>query len=202
VLFRSYAALLVLLPAVAAVLWLQLQYFLNLRADVITSCCGSLFSEDTKGLTGDMAALDPGPAMVGFYAALAVAFATAAFHAQTRRGGYWVVLTSIAAFVAALAGIIAFVSLYIYEHPHHHCPFCILKPEYDWQGYWLYIPLFIATACGIGAGAVQPFRRVESLRQVIPQASARLAAIAAAGFLLFALIATIFVARSNLILIE
>jgi len=198
----KYAALLVLLPAVAAVLWLQTQYFLNLRADVITSCCGSLFSEDTKGLTGDMAALDPVPAMLGFYGALAVAFATAAFHAQTRRGGYWVATTSIAAFAVALAGIISFVSLYIYEHPHHHCPFCILKPEYDWQGYWLYIPLFAATACGIGAGAVQPFRRVESLREVIPQTSARLAAIAAAGFLVFALIATVFVARSNLILVE
>ncbi len=201
----KYAALLGLLPAVAAVLWLQLEYFMNLRADVITSCCGSLFSEDTKGLTGDMAALSPVPAMVAFYAAIALAFATAAFHAQTKRGGaagYAVAATSVAAFVAALTGIIAFVSLYIYEHPHHHCPFCILKPEYDWQGYWLYVPLFAATACGAGAGAVQPFRNVESLRNVIPQVSARLAALAAAGFLIFAVIATVFVARSNLMLIE
>lgn len=198
----KYAALLVLLPAVAAVLWLQLQYFLNLRADVITSCCGSLFSEDTKGLTGDMAALSPVPAMVLFYSALAVAFATAAWHAQTRRSGYAVAATGIAAFVAGIMGIIAFVSLYLYEHPHHHCPFCILKPEYDWQGYWLYLPLFAATACAVGAGAVQPFRRVESLREVIPRTSARLAAIAAAGFLLFALIATVFVARSNLVLVQ
>lgn len=198
----KYAALLVLLPAVAAVLWLQLQYFLNLRADVITSCCGSLFSEDTKGLTGDMAAMSPIPAMLFFYVALGLAFATAAFHAQTKRAGYAVAATSLVAFVASIAGIISFVSLYLYEHPHHHCPFCILKPEYDWQGYWLYIPLFIATACGIGAGAVQPFRNVESLREVIPQTSARLATIAAAGFLIFALIATVFVARSNLILVE
>jgi len=198
----KYAALLVLLPAVATVLWLQLEYFLNLRADVITSCCGSLFSEDTKGLTGDMAAMSPVPAMIGFYVALAIAFATASFHAQTRRGGYWVAATSIAAFVAGVMGIIAFVSLYIYEHPHHHCPFCILKPEYDWRGYWLYVPLFAATACGIGAGAVQPFRNIESLKSVIPQVSARLATIAATGFLLFAVIATVFVARSNLVLIE
>jgi len=198
----KYVALLLLLPAVALVLWLQLKYFLNLRADVITSCCGSLFSEDTKGLTGDMAALSPVPSMIGFYATLAVAFATAAFHAQTRRGGAWVTVTSIAAFVAALTGIISFVSLYIYEHPHHHCPFCILKPEYGYQGYLLYVPLFAATACGIAAAAVQPFRNVESLKSVIPQVSARLAALAAAGFLLFAVIATVFVARSNLVLIE
>ena len=201
----KYAALLVLLPTVAAVLWLQIEYFANLRADVITSCCGSLFSEDTQSLTGDMAAMSPIPAMISFYVALALAFATAAFHAQTKRAGTWgyaVAATSLAAFVAGITGIIAFVSLYIYEHPHHHCPFCILKPEYDWQGYWLYIPLFAATACGIGAGAVQPFRNIESLKTVIPQTSARLATIAAAGFLVFAIIATVFVARSNLILIE
>jgi hypothetical protein len=201
----KYAALFALLPAVAAVLWLQLQYFLNLRADVITSCCGSLFSEDTKGLTGDMAALSPVPAMTAFYATLAIAFATAAFHAQTRRGGAWgygVAAASLAAFAAALAGIVSFVSLYLYEHPHHHCPFCILKPEYDWQGYWLYLPLFAATASGIAAGAVQPFRNIETLKAVIPRFSARLSAIAAAGFLLFAVIATVLVARSNLMLIE
>lgn len=198
----KYAALLLLLPAVALVLGLQLKYFLNLRADVITSCCGSLFSEDTKGLTGDMAGLPPLAAMIGCYAALAVAFATATFHARTRQGGYWVAATGAIAFVAALAGIISFVSLYIYEHPHHHCPFCILKPEYDWQGYWLYVPLFLATASAAGVGAVQPFRHRPSLRTVIPAVSARLASIAAAGFLVFSLVATLLVARSNLILLE
>ena len=197
----KYAALLVLLPAVAAVLWLQLKYFANLRADVITSCCGSLFSEDTKGLTGDMAALPPAAAMVAFYTALSLAFATAAFHAQTGRAGVWVGVTSLASFGMALAGIISFVSLYIYEHPHHHCPFCILKPEYDWQGYWLYLPLFVATACGIGVGAVQPFRSIDSLREVIPRVSTRLAGIAAACLLLFAAVATILIVRSNLVLL-
>ena len=54
--------------------------------------------------------------------------------------------SSVVAFFAALMGIVAFVSLYIYEHPHHHCPFCILKPEYDYQGYLLYVPLFAAAA--------------------------------------------------------
>ena len=198
----KYAALLLLLPMVAVVLWLQLEYFLNLRADVITSCCGSLFSEDTQGLSGDMAAMPPLPAMIGFYAVLAIAFATAAFHARTGRGGYAVAATGTAAFVAAITGIIAFVSLYIYEHPHHHCPFCILKPEYDWQGYWLYVPLFAATACAIGTGAIQPFRRIASLSEVVPRVSTRLAAVAAAGLLAFALIATILVSRSNLVLMD
>lgn len=201
----KYGALLVLLPAILAVLGLQLAYFLNLKANVITSCCGSLFSEDTKGLSGDMAALPPLPALISFYATLGVAIAAAGWHARTGRGGpggYLVALASAAAFAVGISAILAFVSLYIYEHPHHHCPFCILKPEYGYRGYLLYLPLFAATAAGVGAGAVQPFRRVASLTAVVPAVSARLAAVAAGGFLLFLAVATAMVAKSNLILLE
>ena len=109
---------------------------------------------------------------------------------------------SVAAFFAALAGVVAFVSLYIYEHPNHHCPFCILKPEYDYQGYWLYIPLFIATAAGLGAGAMQPFARSPSLASIVPRVSSRLAGLAVGGYILFTALATWFVLSSNLILIE
>lgn len=198
----KYGALLLLLPMLGLVLGLQLAYFLNLKADVITSCCGSMFSEDTKGLTGDLAALPPLPAMAIFYVSLGAAVALAAWHGMAKRAGYLVALASVAAFIASIAGILSFVSLYVYEHPHHHCPFCLLKPEYDWQGYWLYVPLFVATAAGVGVGALQPFRHVASLREVVPQASARLATIAAAAFAAFAAIATWMVLRSNLILIE
>jgi len=104
--------------------------------------------------------------------------------------------------VASIVGVLSFVSLYIYEHPHHHCPFCILKPEYDYQGYALYVPLFLATAAGLGAGAMQPFARIASLRAVLPRVSARLAGLEAAGYTVFAALATWFVLHSNLILIE
>jgi hypothetical protein len=104
--------------------------------------------------------------------------------------------------VAAIIGVLSFISLYIYEHPHHHCPFCILKPEYDYQGYLLYLPLFVATAAGLGAGAMQPFARIGSLNRIIPKASARLAGLAASSYILFTLLATYLVLASNLILIE
>jgi hypothetical protein len=119
-----------------------------------------------------------------------------------RLSGYVLAGASAAAFVAAIIGVLSFISLYIYEHPHHHCPFCILKPEYDYQGYWLYLPLFVATAAGLGAGAMQPFARVPSLNRIIPKASARLAGLAASSYILFTLVATYFVLASNLILIE
>lgn len=198
----KYALLLILLPALLLSFGLQLKYFLNLRADVITSCCGSLFSGDAKGLAAEVAALKPLPAMVLFYATLAVATGLTFRHARTWRVGYAAAAASAAAFAATLVGVLSFVSLYLYEHPNHHCPFCILKPEYGHQGYWLYVPLFAATAAGLGIGALQPFRNVASLRAIVPAVSARLASIAAIGYFLVAAIATYFVLHSNLILIE
>ena len=198
----KYGLLLALAPVLAGSLALQLQYFLHLNADVITSCCGSLFSQDAHGISSDLAALPPKPAMVGFYAAVIAAAAAAGRYALKRRGGYLVALTSAVAFAAAIAGIISFLSLYVYEHPHHHCPFCLLKPEYGYRGYWLYLPLFTATAAGLSVGAVQPFRRVESLKEVVPAVSVRLAVVAAVGFLLFAIAAGFLILDSNLMLIE
>ncbi|MBI4755762.1 MAG: hypothetical protein HY778_10195 [Betaproteobacteria bacterium] len=198
----KYALLLALVPLLAVSFATQLGHFLNLRADVITSCCGSMFSSDARGLSADLTALPPVPAMVAFYGALLLAAASAAWHGVKGRGGTLLAGASALAFAAAIAGILSFVSLYIYEHPHHHCPFCILKPDYDYRGYALYLPLFAATAAGLAVGALQPFRRVPSLATVIPETSRRLAWVALAGYLLFAIIATSMILASNLVLIE
>ena len=200
----KYGLLILLLPILAVSFWLELQYFLGLKANVITSCCGSLFSGDAKTIAGEASGMEPMPALWLFYGSLTLVLGAALWHWKTgqRHSGYLLAGTSAAAFIAAIIGVLSFISLYIYEHPHHHCPFCILKPEYDYQGYWLYLPLFIATAAGLGAGAMQPFARVASLQQIIPQVSARLAGLAAAAFLIFTLVASYFVIASNLILIE
>jgi hypothetical protein len=199
----KYALLLLLLPALAATFALQLKYFLNLRADVITSCCGSLFSEQGPALASEASAREAQPAILLFYSALGAAIFANGLHAGLRRrwSGGIAALASAVAFVAAIVGILSFVSLYVYEHPHHHCPFCLLKPEYGHQGYLLYVPLFVSTAAGLGAGILQPFAGVGSLEVLVPQASGRLAGVAALGFALFAATATIMVLQSNLILL-
>lgn len=197
----KYALFLAFGPLLAGSFALQLAYFQGLRADVITSCCGSLFSADTQGLSADLSALPPRPALWGFYGSLALAAAAAGHAWLRRRSGPLLALASALAFGAAMAGILSFLSLYVYEHPHHHCPFCILKPEYGHQGYALYIPLFVATAAGLAAGAVQLCGRKASLRDRAPALTGRLAATAGAGFLLFAVVATAMIWRSNLILL-
>ena len=198
----KYLLLLGMLPFVALAFGLQLEYFLNLKADVITSCCGSLFSGEAKTLTGDASAMAPQQAMILFYSALALVIVAALFNVRQPRGGYLVAGFSGIAFVAAMIGIVSFVSLYVYEHPHHHCPFCLLKPEYDYQGYWLYLPLFSATASGLGVGALQPFARIPSLASIVPQLARRLSWITALGFALFTAVATFMIWNSNLILLE
>ncbi|KAF0163942.1 MAG: hypothetical protein FD157_2621 [Rhodocyclaceae bacterium] len=202
----KYALLLALAPLLIASGWVELQYFLGLKADVITSCCGSLFSEGSPTLAAEASALPPVPAMWLFYGSLGAAIAAGAWHGygggRSRVAAYALAATSALAFAATIAGILSFVSLYIYEHPNHHCPFCILKPEYGYQGYWLYVPLFGATAAGLAAGAIQPFARIASLRGIVPGFSRNLAAIAAYGFALTAVIATAMIWQSRLILLE
>ena len=197
----KYVLLLMLAPLLIAAFILQWRYFLGLKADVITSCCSRLFSSRVRGLSGDLSAWPPLPAMIAFYASLGVATLTAGYVAVKRRGGYALALVSFAAFVVVLAGVIAFLSLYVYEQPHHHCPFCLLKAEYGYVGYWLYIPLFVATASGLAAGAIQRFATVPSLSAIAPAACGRLARVAAVGFAIVAIVATVIVLRSNLILI-
>ncbi|MFN6960730.1 MAG: hypothetical protein ACK4N6_00680 [Rhodocyclaceae bacterium] len=198
----KYALLLAFLPLFALSLWLQTRYFLGLKADVITSCCGSMFSEGAPNLASEVSALPPKPAMLIFYGTLLAAMAVSLWHRQRRDdpSGFATGLMAVAAFIASISGIISFVSLYVYEHPHHHCPFCLLKPEYDYQGYALYIPLFAATAAGLAVGVLRPFSRRPSLGRVIPDLTGRLAGIAAFGYGAFLLIASRMVWHSNLVL--
>ena len=204
----KYGLLLAAIPLFALSLWLQLSYFLGLKADVITSCCGSMFSEQAESLASEVTALETKPAMIVFYGTLAAAIALSAWHWLGRghtsgnMSGYLTGIASLAGFVAAIAGILAFVSLYIYEHPHHHCPFCILKPEYDYQGYALYVPLFVGAAAGMSTGVLRLFSGRPSLAPVIDATSRPLAGVAVVGFGLFVAVASFMIWHSNLILLD
>jgi hypothetical protein len=202
----KYVLLLAYAPLAALVLWLQFNYFIRLEADVITSCCGSMFSEEADTVASEISAMEPRRAMVLFYATLASTTLFALWHWRSAGRRAWsglaVGASSAAAFLVALMGVVAFVSPYVYEQPNHHCPFCILKPDYGYQGYLLYMPLFAAAAAGVAAGVLTLFAGRPSLAALAPQASAQLAGIAAAGFALFAAIASLMILNSNLILLS
>lgn len=194
----KYALLLALLPLFAVTAWTQLSYFADLKADVLVSCCSRLFTGGGDGSAADMSALPAMPTLAALYGVLA---ATAAAGLLAWRRTAWAPaysVLSIAVFLVAIAAIVAAVSPYVYEQPHHHCPFCLLKGEYGFFGYLLYLPLFAATTLGIGVGPIQAFRHKASLRDVIPAVSRRLLTVSMSLFLLFGVAATWAVAASGL----
>ena len=197
--------LLAIVPVAAASFALELAYFLNLRADVITSCCGSLFAADATAapaeLSGWLATRDPAAAIAAFFAGIVAVFGVAGMVAVRGRGGWLLGLSGMGAFVLTLAAIPSFVSLYVYEDPHHHCPFCLLKADYGHQGYALYVPLFAATAAALGAAALAPFARRPALAARIARATRRLAFVSGALYAVVAVVVAVIVLRSGLVLV-
>lgn len=194
----KYSLLLLLTPLVWIEAFLALRYFTGLKAEVITSCCGSLFSQGQGGLAGDLSAWPERAAMAVLAATLAALFIAGGVFLRTRRGGYAFGLLSGLAFLAGSASLVSFVSVYIYELPTHHCPFCFLQAEYGHVGYLLYGTLLGGGITGLGVAALWPFRRRNSLAGVLPDLQRRLVLAAMVCFGLFALVVAYRVGTSSL----
>ncbi len=186
----KYWLLLGILPVVLAETVLQFLYFNGLNPNVITSCCGSLFSTQSLETLG-LAGLPVMPAKTAFYGSIgALVICGVRFYRTLGNSGYLFSLLSLGTFGAGITALIAFFSLYFYELPTHHCPFCILQREYGYIGYLLYTLLLSGAVTGLGIGALMPFRTKESLAIILPRMLRTLAVISVISFFLYALIAT------------
>jgi hypothetical protein len=125
---------------------------------------------------------------VAFFGGMAATIACGIRFHRTGRGGYLFSVASGITFAVAVASIISFICLYIYELPTHHCPFCILQKEYGYVGYVLYITLFGGGVAGMGAGALMPFRGRGSMARVVPALQRRLTEVTLVLYLLFTLV--------------
>ncbi len=197
----KYSLVLIIAPLATAEAVLQWRYFLGLNPAIITSCCGALFSSGAQNLAAELSSIRPLPALLLFHTIALATLLSGGWFLYDRRWGALFAGLSALTFATAIVAIISFLSLYIYENPNHHCPFCILKQGYAYVGYWLYIPLFAATACGLGAGVAAPLARFASLQEVAPVTTARLTWVALVGFSLFYLLASYLILTSALILI-
>lgn len=177
-----------------------MRYFMDMRADVITSCCGSLFSESDRSLAGDLAGLPSHATKILFYLTMALTVRTGIHFLATGRGPR--VFSGFAAWatVFSLASIISFISLYFYELPTHHCPFCLLQKEYGYIGYPLYLFLLMAGITGTAVGVIETARRRPSLRETVPAIQRKLCLISMVCFLLFTGIASYPILFSDFIL--
>ena len=194
----KYRLLLFITPFVLAETILQGWYLLSLQPNIITSCCSVLFSTGTGSVMSDLLAMPHSRAKAMF---LLSATLTAAAGLNVYLRGKGAILFAIVALCHAIVSIIAlisFVSVYFYELPTHHCPFCLLHPEYGYVGYALYAAILTGAIAGTGTGAIEPFRAISSLRPLIPRLQRKLALTSLMATAVFAGIAAYAVVSSNL----
>ncbi len=188
----KYAMVLPIAPIVLLDAYFQLKYFRGLQPDIITSCCGALFSENGSGVAGGLSSLPIKPVMALFYSTIILFLVNAAltlrYHNRILR--YVFPVVSFSLFIVSITAIISFISLYFYEIPTHHCPFDILQSGYHFIGYPLYITLFGGVFFGISTGLVEPFKNIPSLHDIILTAQKKWAVLSIVLIILFTLIVT------------
>ena len=197
---KKYWFLLLIAPFLLGEAILQANFFLRLRPDVITSCCGTLFSTDTGRMASEIAPLPSLPMKATFYLTMASTVALGLYFYLKNRGGYFFSSLSMVAFILSILSIISFISLYYYELPTHHCPFCILQKEYGYIGYPLYLCLLAGGVSGMGVGVLMPFRKIGSLSEGLPSLQKRLALLSFILYAIFAVMVTLRMVFSDFIL--
>jgi hypothetical protein len=163
-------------------------YFAGVKPDVITSCCGSLFSHESASFSGDLASLPHLPMQIAYFAGMAITVVSGLFFYVRGRAGYLFSIAATVTFLIAAVSVVSFICLYFYELPTHHCPFCLLQKEYGYIGYVLYATLFSGAVAGIGTGVLMPFRKAGSLALILPALQRRLTLVTLFCYLLFTVI--------------
>ena len=169
---------------------LQFIYLSGLDPEIITSCCGALFSKDSPTIAGELVHLPAFGIKITYYTVLFFTLGTGLYFIWKEKLAVLYSLLSTGLFILSLAAMISFISLYFYELPTHHCPFCLLQKEYHYIGYLMYLALFGGVIAGISLGLLHFFRKRTSLRQFIPFMQKKLCCASMFGFLAFAIIST------------
>ncbi|MBU1709521.1 MAG: hypothetical protein KKE17_05900 [Proteobacteria bacterium] len=165
----KYVYLLLLVPFLFTDIIFQTLYIAGLKPDIITSCCAVVFSTAADAGPNLMESLPVGTMLAIFYGTAGVLLVTGV---MLRRGwrlaaGIFYAAGWVWFFGFALVMIITVFSSYIYAMPFHNCPFCILKPEFHYIGFFIYASLMTATFFGIVPAIVQIFSGQQSLHDAI-----------------------------------
>lgn len=156
----KYLLLFFIFPLLILDSTLLVLYLYNLEPDIITSCCGVLFSSQIND-GYNLFAIMPSSGLLVIYGVVAMVLAVVSFKLSQYRNdtdavpasiswisiGLWLVF-----YFFSLLVITIFTSPYIYAMPHHRCPFDLLKSPYLFIGYPLYFFLHGAVITGITTG--------------------------------------------------
>ncbi len=182
-----------LLPLTALIVletFLQTKYFMGLEADVITSCCGTLFSEQGEGLGQELAGFPAYASQVIFYLSVFLAVRAGIHFIVTGRGARIFSWLATWVMVFSFAAVISFISVYYYELPTHHCPFCLLQADYHYIGYLIYLLILGPGIAGAGVGVIDAFSAKLSLARVVPRMQKKLCILSVSGYILLSVVSS------------
>ncbi|GLI33793.1 hypothetical protein [Desulforhabdus amnigena] len=199
---KKYALLLFITPFIVAETILQAAYFFGLQPNIITSCCGTLFTSDAEGVVSGIIALPPLAVETVYYLCMAITIGLGIHFYKRGKGAYTFSFVAFLNFLAGIASLISFIGLYFYELPTHHCPFCLLQKEYLYVGYPLYIAFLAGGVSGLAVGVIGPFSTIETLKGVVPSLQRRLTLVSLLSYSVSLLIVIYGVMTSNLTLRE
>jgi len=194
----KYRLLLFIAPLTLADAALQTNFFSRLRPEIITSCCGTLFSSSSAESVISGLDLPLLPAKIAFILSILLTLSWGLRFYRRGKGGLPFSILSGVTLLVSIVSVILFISPYFYELPTHQCPFCILQREYGYIGYPLYSTLIGAALTGMGVGILLPFRGVPSLSEVVPRVQRRLALASVILLMAFGMIVAVGIAASGL----
>jgi len=199
----KYKMVLFLVPFLLLDTALTYLYFIDLEPNVITSCCGALFSDGSRGVAASLSSLSVKPTMIIFYLAIILFLTSGLLSLRLSKSflNYFLVISSVVLFFASIASVISFISPYFYELPTHHCPFDILQSDYYFIGYPLYICLFGGVFFGfIGGGSV--LCKKQSLQIIVEKVRRKWILTGLVFIVFFTVLCTYTIIFSNLSMID
>ncbi|RLC10759.1 MAG: hypothetical protein DRI57_19915 [Deltaproteobacteria bacterium] len=167
---RKYLGLMLIYPLAVVETALLFMFASDLDPSVITSCCGSVYNEGTEGLGGSLAGASASFILPLFFSIVILLLINRFVlnrrdTGRKRLGNLLEFPLWIAFFITAIAVIISFISIYVYEMLSHKCPFCFMGAEYCYYGVPLYFFLFIATAAGMTGGLLEMIEQPQALKE-------------------------------------
>jgi hypothetical protein len=173
----KFTYLLLLGPLLAVDITLLVLYLINLKPDIITSCCGVVFAA-ASGESGTLVGPLPTVHVMLLFCVMAgILFLLALFLLRRSRapqptGGaplanFFFGTGCMVFFMLSLVVITAVISPYIYALPTHRCPFDILRGEYHGVGYPIYLSLMLATFTGMSSAATSFLEKLPGLAEPV-----------------------------------
>lgn len=184
----KYVFLLLLLPLLVADTTLLFLYLHGLHPDIITSCCAVIFGEGSGGAVQNLVSGQDEQSSLLIYYGWAAVIAVVGILAWWRQkiSLYLLYGFGVAAFfVLALNTLTTVLSSYIYAMPFHKCPFCMLKKEYGYIGFFIYVPLFVAVFCGVTPMLIEPCKTKKALVVTVTRLQRKLVALSVLALVVY-----------------